>query len=147
MKKAFAVSVLAMAAAFLLAALLLVAAGCNVSTANLSNVKICDKLDGDQCSSDMSSLDKETPVFYVTADLDNAPSDTKIKIDWRYLSGEIGNEPQDVYSANLTSGENSDYVQSSLERTTATWPKGEYEVVLKIETDNAEPIHKKFSVK
>lgn len=50
MKKAFAASVLAMAAAFLLAALLLVAAGCNVSTANLSNVKIGDNLDGDQCS-------------------------------------------------------------------------------------------------
>lgn len=64
----------------------------------------------------MSSLDKETPVFYVTADLDNAPSDTKIKIDWRYLSGELGNEPQGIDSVSLTSEENSNNMQFSLER-------------------------------
>ncbi|MHB9111747.1 MAG: hypothetical protein ACYC4D_03845 [Thermoleophilia bacterium] len=147
MKKAFKASVLTVAASLMAATLLMAASGCNVSTANLSNVNVCDKLDNEQCPSDMSSLDQETPAFYVSADLNNAPSGTKIKIDWRYLSGEIGNEPQDIDSVSLTSEEDSNNIQSSLERATDVWPKGEYEVVLTIQTDNAEPIHKKFSVK
>lgn len=138
--------------AFFMAALLMVAAlswgaGCNVSTASLSNVRVCEQLEGDQCPSDMSSLGKETPSFYVSADIDNAPTGTKIKIDWRYLSGEVGNEPQDIDSVSLTTEEGTNTLQSSLKRSTELWPRGEYEVVLKIDTDNADPIHKKFSVK
>ncbi|MBI5869948.1 MAG: hypothetical protein HZB44_03165 [Actinobacteria bacterium] len=146
MNKAIKAYVIPVAAFLMMTALMISAAGCNVSTANLSNVKVCDKIEDEQCPSDMSSLDRETPAFYVSADLDNAPSGTKIKIDWRYLSGEIGNEPQDIDSVSLTSEEDSNNVQSSLERATEVWPKGEYEVVLTIQTDNAEPIHKKFSV-
>ncbi|MHB8793415.1 MAG: hypothetical protein ACYC6O_08785 [Thermoleophilia bacterium] len=147
MKKVFNASLLTIAASLAIAALLLSASGCNVSTANLSNVKVCDKLVDEQCSADMSSLDKETLSFYVSSDLNNAPSGTKIKVDWRYLSGEIGNEPQDIDSVTMTSEEGANNIQSSLERASDVWPKGEYEVVLTIQTDNAEPIHKKFSVK
>ena len=127
--------------------MILVLGGCNVSTAGLSNVKLCEKLDGDACSSDMSTLSKEASTFFVTANLDNAPAGTKIKIDWRYLSGELGNQPQDIDSASFTSEEDSNVITGSLERATATWPKGEYEVVLKIQTDNADPVSKTFSVK
>lgn len=38
-------------------------------------------------------------------------------------------------------------ITGSLERSTKPWPKGEYEVVLKIQTDNADPVSKTFSVK
>ncbi|MDO8736052.1 MAG: hypothetical protein Q7K29_03110 [Thermoleophilia bacterium] len=130
-----------------MAALLLVAIGCNVSTASLSNVRVCEQIDGEQCPSDMSTIGKESPSFYVSADIDSAPTGTKIKIDWRYLSGEIGNEPQDIDSVSLTTEEGSNNLQSSLQRSAEIWPRGEYEVVLKIETDNAEPVHKPFSVK
>lgn len=147
MKKIFKAYVITIAVFLMVVILMLAVAGCNVSTASLSSVKVCDRIENEQCPSDMSSLDKETPAFYVSADLDNAPTGTKIKIDWRYLSGEIGNEPQDIDSVSLTSEEDSNNVQSSLERATEVWPKGEYEVVLTIQTDNAEPIHKKFSVK
>ncbi len=122
-------------------------AGCNVSTANLSDVKIFDKIEDGRCSSDMGTIDKSVDTFHVTANLNNAPSGTKVKIDWRYLSGELSNEPQDIDSVSVVSEENSDFVESSLERATPAWPKGEYEAVLKIDTDNADPIHKKFSVK
>jgi hypothetical protein len=148
MKKVFKTSIIAAMAATLVAVpLLLSAAGCNVSTAGLSNIRICEQPDGEQCSSDMSTIDKNTSVFYVTADLDSAPAGTKIKIVWRYLSGEIGNEPQDIDSVFLVAEEDAKNIQSSLERAAEVWPQGEYEVVLAIQTDNAEPIHKNFSVK
>jgi len=130
-----------------LVALPLLAIGCNVSTASLSNIRVCEQLDGEQCPSDMSTLGKESPTFFVSANIDNAPTGTKIKIDWRYLSGEIGDEPQDIDSVSLITEEDSNNLQSSLERAAEVWPRGEYEVVLKIETDNAEPVHKPFSVK
>ncbi len=121
--------------------------GCNVSTASLSNIKVCDQLEGGQCTSDMGTFTPDTRVFYTTANLDSAPSGTKVDINWRYLSGELGNTAQDIDSVTFTSEENSNFVQSSLERSTPTWPKGNYEVVLKINTDNADPVHKSFSVK
>lgn len=148
MKKTFTSSAMTVTAALVLAAaLLLISAGCNVSTANLSDVRICDKLDNGQCTSDMSSLDKNTPTLYVSANLNNAPTGTKIKVDWRYLGGDPGTEPQDIDSITLTSEEDSANLQSSLDSGTGTFPIGDYEVVLKIDTDNADPIHKTFSIK
>jgi len=148
MKKTFKASTMTVAAALVLtASLLLVAAGCDVSTASLSDVKICDRLDDVVCSSDMSSLDKNIPTVYVTANLNSAPSGTKIKVDWRYLGGEEGTAPQDIDSIILTSEEDSTNLHSSLDSNTGAFPVGEYEVVLKIDTDNADPIHKKFTVK
>lgn len=144
MKRFFLILIAVATAVFVMT---LVLSGCNVSTAGLSNVKLCEKLDGDSCSSDMTTLSKDASTFFVTGNLDNAPSGTKIKIDWRYLSGELGNEPQDIDSASFTSEENSNIITGSLERATESWPKGEYEVVLKIQTDNADPVSKKFSVK
>jgi hypothetical protein len=143
MKRALLAPVLALSAMILITLALY---GCNVSTANLSNIKICDKLDGNACSSDMGTIDKNAAVFHVTADLNNAPAGTKIKIDWRYLSGELGNTPQDIDSVTVTSEEDSQTLESSLERATPAWPRGDYEVVLKIDTENSEAVHKQFSV-
>lgn len=124
----------------------LVLAGCNVTTANLSDIKVCDKLDGGACASDMPTLARDTSTFYVTANLNNAPSGTKIDVTWKYLGGEAG-QAQDIDSVSMVSDENSNIIQSSLERSTAAWPRGDYEAVLKINADNADPVNKQFSVK
>jgi len=143
MNKVLLAPVMALATIALAALTLL---GCNVSTANVSNPQTCDQLDGNVCPGDEGTFDPSTPVFYVSADLNNAPSGTKIDITWRYLGGELGGA-QDIDTVTLTSEEDSNTLQSSLEKGTSTWPRGDYEVVLKIQTDNAEPVHKTFSVK
>jgi len=119
--------------------------GCEVSTANLSNSKICDKLDNDACAADMPTIDRTVGVIYVSADLNNAPSGTKIDFTWRYLAGELG-EAQDIDSVTVTTEENSNTVQSSLEKSVAVWPRGNYEVVIKIQAENSEAVHETFSV-
>ena len=123
-------------------------AGCSATTANLSDVRVCDKLEGDACGSDMATLGTTAGVFYVTANLNNAPSGTKIDISWKYLGGEAG-QAQDIDSVSMVSDENSNTVQSSLERSPSVdaWPRGNYEVALTINADNVEPVTKDFSVK
>ncbi len=142
MKKVFVITALVLTA---VVSMSLAVTACEVSTASLSNVKVCDKLENDTCPSDMATMATTTSAFYVTGDVNNAPTGTKIKIDWKYLGGEIA--AQDIDSVTLTTEENTNVLESSLDKPDSGWPKGDYEIVLKIQTDNTDPISKKFSVK
>ena len=120
--------------------------GCSASTANISDVKICDGLSDGACASDMPALATDTGTFYVSGNLNNAPSGTKIDVNWRYLGGELG-QAQDIDSVSMVSDENTNTIESSLEHSTASWPRGEYQVTLKVNADNVDPVNKQFSVK
>ncbi|MHB1361789.1 MAG: hypothetical protein ACYCW5_04210 [Thermoleophilia bacterium] len=71
---------------------------------------------------------------------------TKIDVNWRYLGGELG-QAQDIDSVSMVSDENTNTIESSLEHSTASWPRGEYQVTLKVNADNVDPVNKQFSVK
>ncbi len=123
------------AAAFLLTA-------CNISTANLTDVMSCTNAPDILCEEDISIFATDTPEIYVTAILNNAPEGTLTTFSWRYITDDFH-----IDSITLESLETTTTLQSSLNMPDEGWPVGEYEVVLSINTDNSEPVHKKFSVK
>jgi hypothetical protein len=110
---------------------------CNVSTASLSDVKVCGAIgsDGD-CTSGVSSMPASAPVIYCSAQLKNAPSGTKVTFTWKRAGESIASADVETSSA---------VVYSNLTTNGALTP-GKYSVTVKINTDNAEPVTKEFTV-
>jgi hypothetical protein len=106
------------------------------STANLSDVKICSSLNGGECSGDVSSFPAEIPALYCSANLKNAPSDTKVTFEWKHEGTSFG-------KAEVTSGGGS--IHSSYQPP-STFPPGKYSVTVKIEVDNSTPVTKEFTI-
>ena len=110
---------------------------CNVSTANLSDVKLCtEKNSSNVCSDDASTFPASTPVIYCSANLNNAPSDTKVTFEWKHGSESLGKA--DVVTSSGT-------VVSNFSTGGAVEP-GKYSVTLKINTDNSKPITREFTI-
>lgn len=121
---------------------------CNVSTASLSDTKLCvDADNAGVCSSDSSTFETTTPEIFLSANLNNAPSGTKVTGTWRYIKGELGNDPQDIDSVTAEAKEGgSQPYTSAITSPTAGWPKGDYEVTITLSSDNSTPVVKKFSI-
>jgi hypothetical protein len=121
--------------------------GCefNVSTAKVADAKICTSLSGDLCNNDNPVISPNTREIYASCLLKNATENTKVKFSWVYY----GNTKIDIDNVTLNSGNKIGNLNlhSSLSRPTKGWPKGEYEVVIQVQTDNAEPVTKQFSIK
>src|SRR5438874_349056 len=96
------------------------------STANLSDVKLCTSMSGGLCDKDMSTFPGNTDVIYVTANLNNAPSDTKVTFSWKKGDTDMG-------TANVSTG--SGTVNSSF-KPSGMLEAGKYSVTLKIDADN-----------
>jgi plastocyanin len=130
-------------AKFLLTLLLITAAfsltfiaSCSVSTANLSDAKVCTSLNGSECASDNSTVPASSTVIYCSANLKNAPAGTKVTFTWKKGGDNIASVDLEgssgvVYS-NLNTG-------GSLE-------PGKYSVTIKINSDNSQPVTKEFTV-
>lgn len=123
---------------------------CEVSTANLTNVRICNNAvdNGGDCSEDMTAFKTTDPVIYLSANLENAPDGTVVTATWNYVKGEYSNEKQEIdkVSATATDGGNLPF-HASLTGPTDGWPKGDYEVIVSLSSDNSTPITKPFSIK
>ena len=109
---------------------------CNVSTANLSDVKLCTEKSDAGCSSDAASFPVSSPVVYCSANLKNAPSDTKVTFEWKHDGQSLG-------TADVTSA--GGVVISNMNINGALEP-GKYSVTVKINTDNAKPVTKEFTL-
>ncbi|MDF1551168.1 MAG: hypothetical protein P1P88_25330 [Bacteroidales bacterium] len=118
---------------------------CNVSTANISDVKMCETIDGNQCNTDNSVFTHESPAFYCTCVVNNAPDGTKLTFSWYYLGDE--KTLIDAVSVEVPGGSSTYTMQSNLSAPDAGWPAGKYEVVLDLGTDNSQPVTKSFEVK
>jgi hypothetical protein len=109
---------------------------CNVSTANISEVKLCTSLTGSECGGDMSAFKSDVAVVYCSALLKNAPSDTKVSFEWKHNDESIGKAEVKTESA---------YINSTF-RPTGELPPGKYSVTVKIDTDNSTPVTKEFTI-
>jgi len=109
---------------------------CSVSTASLSDVKVCTSLNGSDCSSSDASFPSETPVIHCSAKLNNAPADTKVTFDWKHDGESFGKA-----DVNASSG----FVHSSY-KPPSTFPPGKYSVTVKLAVDNATPVTKEFTI-
>lgn len=110
---------------------------CNVSTANLSDVRICTSLNSDgECNADTPTLPGTSSVIYASAKLKNAPSGTKVTFMWKKGSEDMG-------TANVETG--SGTVNSTFKPNGPLEP-GKYTVTVKLESTNSTPITKEFTI-
>ncbi len=117
---------------------------CNVSTAKVSDAKICSSLTGNLCNQDFPVLSSSTPTIYASCLLKYASENTKVKFSWMYY----GDTKFEINNIILDTGEKSGDLElhSNLERPDNGWPTGVYEVVIQIQTDNAKPLVKQFNI-
>jgi hypothetical protein len=109
---------------------------CNVSTANLSDIKLCSSLNGSDCNGDASSFHGDVPAIYCSANLKNAPSKTKVIFEWKHEGESLGKAEVESESG----------VLNSTFRPNSALEPGKYSVTVKIATDNAAPVSKEFTV-
>lgn len=109
---------------------------CSVSTAKLTDIAVCVPSGTNVCDGDHSTIPTDAPKILCSANLKNAPSDTKVTFTWKFNGEQIAN-------ADVNSG--SGVVSSTLTPGGAIAP-GNYSVTLKINADNSEPITKEFKV-
>ncbi|MEO8514572.1 MAG: hypothetical protein ABI543_13505 [Ignavibacteria bacterium] len=133
MKKNYSRSILLVA---VISAFCYLLPACNVSTANLSDVKLCTSLSSGVCSGDNTTFHATDAVIYCSANLKNAPSGTKVTFEWKHGSESMGKA--DVETSSGT-------VSSNFTTNGAVEP-GKYSVTVKINTDNATPVTKEFTI-
>ena len=117
---------------------------CSVSTAKLSDAKVCTSLTGNLCDQDNLVLPASTPMIYVTCMLKYASANTKVKFSWMYY----GDTKFEIDNAVLDTGDNIGNLElhSNLSRPDNGWPTGVYEVIIQVQTDNAKPLVKQFNI-
>lgn len=116
---------------------------CSFTTAHFKDVKMCTQLSDDACSSDNPVFATSDPVIYVSCNVANAPSDTKVNFAWYYTTGE--RIEIDVAAVTLEDGGNLP-VYSSLSAPDEGWPPGDYEVIVSIEGFEDKAVTKTFKV-
>jgi len=117
---------------------------CNVSTANLSDVKVCESVQDNQCASDNPVFDVTTPEIYCSVVVNNAPAGTPVTFSWFYQGD--SRMAIDAVTINTPDGGTTFNMQSSLNIPNNGWPTGIYEVEIALGTDNAKPIVKSFVI-
>lgn len=118
---------------------------CEVSTARLTDPKVCTSLIEDLCESDMPEISPQASELVASCKLKNAPADTKVKFTWMYY-GETKITIDNVTFDSGNEGINLN-LNSTLSRPTNGWPKGVYEVEMKILIENKKPLIKQFTIK
>lgn len=110
---------------------------CDVSTAKLTDIKLCASPDsGGECEGDISSFSTKVQIIYCTAKLKNAPLGTKAAFEWKR-----GDKSMGKVDVETSSG-----VASSNFRPTYVMEPGRYSVTVKIVVDNSKPVTKEFTI-
>lgn len=129
-------NVLALMMLVLVLAVSAVIPACNVSTANLSDVKLCSEKSGDGCASDVSTFPVSTATLYCSAVLKNAPSGTKVTFEWKHESNVLGHADVESTGGSVIGNMS---INGALE-------PGKYSVTVKLNSDNSTPITKQFTL-
>jgi len=109
---------------------------CNVSTANLNDIKLCNTKSDAGCSSDAASFPVTSEAIYCSANVKNAPSGTKVTFIWKHDGKELGQA--DVETSGGT-------VLGHMTINGALEP-GKYSVTVKLNSDNSTPTTKEFTL-
>ncbi|MFC2106827.1 hypothetical protein ACFLRY_00680 [Bacteroidota bacterium] len=121
--------------------------GCDfeVTTANIKDVKVCDRLSGELCGQDSPIFMSRDPQIFVSCKLKNAPENTIVTFIWKYVEG----DPIIIDKVTVNSsdqGLNLD-LNSSLSRPNNGWPTGKYEVEIRVGGTDGSPEVKSFEVR
>ena len=116
----------------------------NFSTANVSDIKICERMEGNLCNTDLPVLSSVTSQIFASCALKNAPSNTEVLFIWKYLEG----SPLIIDEVTMNSGDkgtNLD-IHSSLSRPYNGWPKGRYAVEILVDGNKENKKVKNFEI-
>lgn len=116
---------------------------CAISTASIDNVRICDRLDGDECAEDMQEIPASVTTIYLSAQLHDAVEGTEVT----YTLSDLGSGEELITDSWTTEEGGSGPFSLSWNRPAAGWVTGRYELVLSLGTDNSEPISKVFELR
>ncbi len=109
----------------------------------ITNVKICNRLNNNQCTNNNVVFDISTPEIFVSCQLENAPENTIIEFIWYYSIKKIRIKTSTVSSYEEKSPV---YFQSGLLKPERGWPKGTYEIEINIFGSDKKPVIKKFKM-
>jgi hypothetical protein len=109
---------------------------CSVSTAKLTDVKVCSSLNNNVCESDVPSFAADVSAIHCTANLNNAPSKTKVTFEWKHEGVSIGKTEVEAESG---------YVSSTF-TPGGTLEAGKFSVTVNLGIDNSTPITKEFTI-
>jgi hypothetical protein len=117
---------------------------CHYSTAKLSDVQVCNQLGSENmCTDDNPKLKvDETETVYITANMNNAPKNSKVKVTWYYLE----EKDEEIFSNEYKFESAPKHLQFYLNAPDGIWPLGKYKAILDLGTDNTEPIEKEFEI-
>lgn len=125
MKKIITTTILILAIAAL--------SGCDFefSSASISDIKMCNQLDGDLCGENTTIFHPNATNIVASCKLKYAPPETQITFTWIYTEN-----PEEIIIDAVTlntydKGSNLD-LHTSLSRPNNGWPKGSYKVEIKI---------------
>ena len=117
---------------------------CSISTAKISDAKVCTSLTGNLCDQDFPVISSSVNEIFASCILKYAVAETKVKFSWMYY----GDTKFEINHVVLDTGDKTGNLElySNLSRPNNGWPKGVYEVVIQVQTDNAKPLVKQFEV-
>lgn len=117
----------------------------DLNSAHIEDVKICKTLNSNQCTNDKPVFDVNTAQIVISCKLKNPPMETRVQFSWFFIS----DERTEIDAVVVNSGEEigSLDLNSSLNKPSNGWPKGDYEVVIQILDTKKEPIRKQFWVR
>ena len=117
----------------------------DLNSAHIEDVKICKTLNSDQCTNDKPVFDVNTAQIVISCKLKNPPMETRVQFSWFFIS----DERTEIDAVVVNSGEEIGTLDlnSSLNKPSNGWPKGDYEVVIQILDTEKEPIRKQFWVR
>jgi len=101
------------------------------TTAHVSNIQICEQMQGTLCDGDKPVISTNARNIYVSCKLNNAASNTEVTFTWKYMV----DKPLTIDEVVLNTeekGANLD-LHSSLSRPNNGWPKGRYVIDIMVD--------------
>lgn len=116
----------------------------------IQNIQLCTTLNSERsCSESLDTLAANVPAFYVSCTLYNVPDSTEVTFAWYYIAqGQRQLLDKVALNPLAYTGQQAPVytLNSNLTRTTAAWPKGQYEIVIVTDYDLSKPERKLFYV-
>ena len=105
---------------------------------------MCTSLSEDLCPQDFPVISAEAGQLFASCKIKNAPAETKVKFTWLYY-GETKITIDEITFDTKDMGTNLN-LHSSLSRPNNGWPKGVYEVEMRILVGDKKPLVKQFTI-
>lgn len=114
------------------------------SSTRLSGLKLCDRAQDEPCKTDSSSFKAGTKALGFRLEVTAAENDSRFKLTWRYLNGPVGKDIV-LSSSTKTLEKRTGWIDYSLTNQQGFEP-GTYELLIAMESKNASPIRREFTV-